>query len=109
MLTGDYEPSDGDAYISGYSIRNQLKKAHQQLGYCPQFDALIGEMTGRETIKMFARLRGIREKDIDTLVDELSDRLLFTPHIDKQVDNYRYTKKLSMIPSIKCLYSPQSS
>lgn len=89
MLTGDLEPSRGDAYIGGYSIRHQLKKAHQRLGYCPQFDGLIGEMTGRETIKMFARLRGIPESEIGSLVDELSDRLLFTPHIDKQVDNYR--------------------
>lgn len=46
-------------------------------------------MTGRETIRLFARLRGVHEEDIDNLVDKLAANLLFTEHIDKRSGAYR--------------------
>ncbi|ODM97667.1 ATP-binding cassette sub-family A member 3 [Orchesella cincta] len=107
MVTGDLEPSSGDAYVAGYSVTNQLKKAHQMMGYCPQFDGLIGEMTGRETIRMFARLRGIREKDIGVLTNELSERLLFTPHIDKNVDNCSGGNKRKISTIVSMIGNPR--
>ncbi len=92
MLTGDIPVSSGDAFIYSNSVRNEIKKVHSNLGYCPQFDGIIGEMTGRETLRMFARLRGIQEKEIDDLADALAESLIFTQHIDKQVQTYRYRK-----------------
>lgn len=89
MLTGDLSISYGDAYAVSFSIRKELKKVHENLGYCPQFDAIIDELTGRETIWMYARLRGIREELIDGLANRLAKRLLFSQHIDKLVGAYR--------------------
>ncbi len=90
MLTGDIPVSSGDAYIYSNSVRNEIKKVHINLGYCPQFDGVILEMTGRETLRMFARLRGIPEEEIDDMADSLAESLIFTQHIDKQVKNYRW-------------------
>jgi len=59
----------------------------QFVGYCPQFDALIDQMTGRETLFMFARLRGIL--DIPAMVDELLQALLLEEYADKLVQTYR--------------------
>jgi len=89
MLTGDLSPTSGDAYIQGYSVRNNLKQVHENVGYCPQFDALIEEMTGRETITMYARLRGIPEPEIKGLVRSLSQKLVFSAYIDNVVKSYR--------------------
>jgi ABC-type multidrug transport system ATPase subunit len=33
------------------------------IGYCPQFDAINDELTGRETLKLMAVLRGISPTD----------------------------------------------
>lgn len=89
MLTGDLTVSGGDAFVVNYSVRKDLKRVHENLGYCPQFDAIIEELTGRETIWMYARLRGISESLIDGLADRLAKRLLFSQHIDKYVGAYR--------------------
>ena len=43
MLTGDELISWGDAFLMGRSVRSEVKEVHKQLGYCPQFDAVIGE------------------------------------------------------------------
>ena len=61
----------------------------QNLGYCPQFDALIDQMTGREMLYMFARLRGIRHDQIAHVVEDLLEALLITEHADKLVLAYR--------------------
>jgi ABC-type multidrug transport system ATPase subunit len=36
----------------------------QRIGYCPQFDALFRLMTGRETLEMYGRLRGLQPKEV---------------------------------------------
>ena len=60
------------------------------MGYCPQFDATIDEMTGRETLRMFANLRGIPERSVETVVEDLTDKLLLREHIEKKVKELRF-------------------
>ncbi|KHJ96347.1 ABC transporter, ATP-binding protein, partial [Oesophagostomum dentatum] len=64
MLTGENRIDDGDAFINGLSVKTDWIKAGRDLGYCPQFDAVIKEMTGEETLYMFARIRGIPAREI---------------------------------------------
>lgn len=61
----------------------------QRIGYCPQFDALLDHMTGRETLSMYARLRGIPEKYVPSCVENVLRSLLLEPHADKLVRSYR--------------------
>lgn len=46
------------------SIRTEMRDVHQNMGYCPQFDALNDLLTGREHLEFYARLRGVPEKDV---------------------------------------------
>ena len=46
-------------------------------------------MTGRETLRMYARLRGVPERQINECISSLASQLLVTPHLDKHVGNYR--------------------
>ncbi|WKY01593.1 hypothetical protein Q1695_015531 [Nippostrongylus brasiliensis] len=64
MLTGENDITEGDAFVNGWSVKTDWKKAGANLGYCPQFDAVLKEMTGEETLYMFARIRGIPKAEI---------------------------------------------
>ena len=66
-------------------------QVRQRIGYCPQFDALIERMTGRELLTMFARLRGIPERLISQAVEAEVVRLDLTKHASKQCGKYRCT------------------
>lgn len=66
-------------------------QVRQRIGYCPQFDALLDHMTGRETLIMYARLRGIPERHISAYVENTLRGLLLEPHANKLVRTYRYT------------------
>ena len=61
----------------------------QRIGYCPQFDALIERLTGRELLTMFARLRGIHENAINGVVQSVISRLDLKKHADKKCGAYR--------------------
>jgi ABC-type multidrug transport system ATPase subunit len=56
MLTGDHKVSYGDAFVAGSSIKHHLSQARQNMGYCPQFDALSDLLTGMNCDVFFSRL-----------------------------------------------------
>ena len=72
------------------SLRTQLRQVQQHIGYCPQFDALIEKLTGKEILTMFARLRGIPKKAIKGAVQAGIDRLFLNKHANKRYESYRY-------------------
>lgn len=43
---------------------DNILDVHRCIGYCPQFDALIDEMTVTEHLKMYARIRGVPKKEL---------------------------------------------
>jgi len=64
-------------------------QVQRRMGYCPQFDGLIEQMTGAETLRMFARLRGVPEAEIPGCIAHLGDILQFSQHMDKSCGTYR--------------------
>ena len=42
-----------------FSVLRDLGRVQQNIGYCPQFDALYDELTAREHLQFYSRLRGI--------------------------------------------------
>ncbi|CAI9099895.1 OLC1v1036780C1 [Oldenlandia corymbosa var. corymbosa] len=70
MLCGEEYPTSGTAFIFGKDIRSNPKAARQRIGYCPQFDALLEFLTVQEHLELFARIKGVSESDIDTVVQE---------------------------------------
>jgi len=66
MLTGAAPPTDGNATLGDRRLRGNRRQFLSGLGYCPQTDAQLGLLTGRETLRLYARLRGVNEANLDT-------------------------------------------
>jgi ATP-binding cassette subfamily A (ABC1) protein 3 len=88
MLTGEETVSDGNAFIDFLDLRHNLKSFQQRIGYCPQFDALLDKITGRETIYLFARLRGMPEELIPSYTNDLVKMVDLGKHVDKCTEAY---------------------
>ncbi|KAK1877293.1 ATP-binding cassette sub-family A member 3 [Dissostichus eleginoides] len=106
MLTGDETVTSGDAYIDGYSILRDIKKVQQRIGYCPQFDAVLDHMTGRETLSMYSRLRGIPERYVSGCVENVLRSLLLEPHADKLVRSYSGGNKRKLSAGMALIGGP---
>ena len=70
MLTGMYKPTSGNAWMTGYDIRNRLELVQLQIGVCPQFDILWADLTVEEHLLFYARLKGIPPEQEQFMVDK---------------------------------------
>ena len=48
-----------------FSIQTEMSSVRQTIGYCPQYDALIEPLTGRQHLILYCRLRGISKKEME--------------------------------------------
>ena len=87
-------------------IRTQMMQVRRQIGYCPQFDALIDLMTGREILTMFARLRGVNDSLLQSEVQRLIDLLNLEKHGDKLAWTYSGGNKRKLSTAIALVGSP---
>ncbi|KAG5675808.1 hypothetical protein PVAND_005680 [Polypedilum vanderplanki] len=107
MMTGDELISAGDAYVSGFSMKNNLSKVHQHISYCPQFDAVISELTGQETLKIFSLIRGIPKHEINENLYRMATELGFQQHLKKQVKAFSGGNKRKLSTCLALLGNPQ--
>lgn len=63
-LAGDTPPTSGSILIHGHKSGSRAIKKDNLIGYCPQYDYVLPELTGEETLYLIARLRGIRAEDL---------------------------------------------
>ncbi|GIY18801.1 ATP-binding cassette sub-family A member 3, partial [Caerostris extrusa] len=106
MLTGDCYPTEGNAIIQNCSLKTNVKKFQSFLGYCPQFDALIDRLSGREMLTLFARLRGLTGSDLEERVDKLIKMTDLTKHADKQTQFYSGGNKRKLSIAIALVGCP---
>jgi ABC-type multidrug transport system ATPase subunit len=59
MLTGLSTVSAGDAEIFGRSVSGDMAELHASMGVCPQHDVLWDQLTAREHLELFARIKGL--------------------------------------------------
>jgi ATP-binding cassette, subfamily A (ABC1), member 3 len=106
MLTGDIKISHGEAWVQGISLKTNMKEVHKNIGYCPQFDALIDDLTGRETLRLFALSRGIPKFKLQDVIEKLSTDFNFAKHLDKQVKAYSGGNKRKLSTAVALLGNP---
>ncbi|XP_077864744.1 phospholipid-transporting ATPase ABCA3-like [Saccoglossus kowalevskii] len=106
MMTGDLSMSAGTAYMGGYNILTDRRQVQQRIGYCPQFDALIDKLTGRELIRMYARLRGIPTDTIEAVVDSCISHLNLGNWADKLCGDYSGGNKRKLSTAIAIVGNP---
>lgn len=82
MLTGMFPPTSGTAIINDYDIRTNLKKARSSIGLCPQHNILFDELTVREHIEFYGRLKGLSNEDVQDEVQKYVQLLELEPKID---------------------------
>ena len=88
MLTGDIEPSGGDAFIKGLNIKTSWSSYRSQIGYCPQFDATYPTSTGREHLELFCALRAVPKNASRAVIKALVAMVDIAPHVDKITKSY---------------------
>uniref|UniRef100_A0A3P8YQ17 ABC transporter domain-containing protein n=1 Tax=Esox lucius TaxID=8010 RepID=A0A3P8YQ17_ESOLU len=106
MLTGDIAVSGGEAFLNGYSIRTEMREVHQNMGYCPQFDALNDLLTGREHLEFYARLRGVPEKEVPMVAEWGIQKLGLVKYSNKAAGTYSGGNKRKLSTAMALIGCP---
>ncbi|XP_016321495.1 ATP-binding cassette sub-family A member 2-like [Sinocyclocheilus anshuiensis] len=106
MLTGDESTTGGEAFIQGHSILRELLCLQQSIGYCPQFDALFDDLTAREHLELYTRLRGIPWKDEERVVRWALEKLELSKYADKPAGTYSGGNKRKLSTAIALIGYP---
>ncbi|KAJ8686326.1 hypothetical protein QAD02_022120 [Eretmocerus hayati] len=75
MMTGGEVPDNGSMYINDRDFSKHRGYALSQVGYCPQNDAIIRSLNSYDHLRLFARLRGVPESQVEKEVDLWIQRL----------------------------------
>ncbi|KAF4611855.1 hypothetical protein D9613_004347 [Agrocybe pediades] len=61
IIRGDVSPDTGDAFIQSHSIVLRPRLARSALGVCPQFTAIDSQLTVRQHLYIYGRLKGLNK------------------------------------------------
>uniref|UniRef100_A0A8C7T2V0 P-type phospholipid transporter n=1 Tax=Oncorhynchus mykiss TaxID=8022 RepID=A0A8C7T2V0_ONCMY len=102
MLTGDIAFC-GDVPPS---VRTEMRDVHQNMGYCPQFDALNDLLTGREHLEFYARLRGVPEKEVTMVAEWGIQKLGLVKYSNKAAGTYSGGNKRKLSTAMALIGCP---
>ncbi|KAM9689298.1 retinal-specific phospholipid-transporting ATPase ABCA4 isoform 2-T2 [Trichechus inunguis] len=107
MLTGDTSVTSGDATVAGKSILTNISDVHQNMGYCPQFDAIDDLLTGREHLYLYARLRGVPAEEIERVANWSIRSLGLSLYADRLAGTYSGGSKRKLSTAMALIGCPQ--
>lgn len=65
----------GTVKLAGYDITKQSQSARSHIGLCPQHNVLFNELTVREHLEFFSRLKGFKGEELNEEIDSLIEKL----------------------------------
>lgn len=83
MMCGLLKPDQGDIAIDGVSVRANPLGVKRKIGVVPQDLAIYEDLSARENVKFFARLYGLRGKELE---ERVTEALGFVGLLDRQND-----------------------
>ena len=75
MLTGLYQPTDGELKVDGVDAIKSPELARRRMGLCPQFDVLYDELTCEEHLRLFAVVKNCPPARVNSEVTHVLDQL----------------------------------
>jgi len=73
MLCGLLQPTRGEAYIMGHSVRTEAQSAKSCLGVVPQDIALYPDLSARENLVFWGKMYNLRGASLKARVNEVLD------------------------------------
>ena len=109
LLTGDLVASSGQASIAGAGELGRDRARYlRSVGYCPQFDCLLDLLTGRETLSLFGRLRGLRPGPaMQAEIERLAGFVELAGQLDKRAGSYSGGTRRKLCVAVALLGRPR--
>jgi len=89
MLTSMLTITEGTASVCGFDVKKDPQKVRECISYVPQDMAVDIKLTGRESVELFAKLYGIRDRaERKRRVNEVLEIMNLTDRADEYAKKY---------------------
>ena len=83
LLTGILEPTSGEAWVAGFSIRTEAERIKEKIGYMSQRFGLYEDLTVMENILFYADIYEVARSLRQTRIERLLGFSNLTPFVDR--------------------------
>lgn len=108
MMVGLTRPDGGDVIVGGASVRTSAQAVQRQLGIVPQGLAVYEDLTARQNLTYFARLRGISGLERRRQIDEILELVGLTADSGRKVAGFSGGMKRRLNIGIGLLGRPKA-
>jgi len=106
MLSGEFAPSAGEAYLGGLNLLNDIHTCRRKIGFCPQFDSIFELLTAREHLELYARIKGIKEEYIPAIANAKISEMGLTEYADRYAGTFSGGNKRKLMVAIAMIGEP---
>ncbi|MDM5247610.1 ATP-binding cassette domain-containing protein [Lysinibacillus sp. G4S2] len=103
MVLGIIPPTSGTILWHNKMMQRLPKKT---IGYLPEERGLFAHISVREQIQLFARLKGMPKRKVDTAMHYWAERLKFTEYLDKKVSELSKGNQQKIQLAIAIIHEP---
>jgi ABC-2 type transport system ATP-binding protein len=107
MLCGLLLPSSGSGTVGGFDIYRESEKIKRTIGYMSQKFSLYRDLTGRENLRFYGSVYGLRPPDLGERIGEVAAMLELTPFIDRLAGSVPVGWRQRLALAAAMLHRPQ--
>ena len=107
IMTGLFGPTSGDAFVFNKSILTEMTAIRRSMGVCPQHDVLWNELTAREHLDIFVRLKKIPRHMRKQLIDEKLESVKLLDVGNNRVGSFSGGMKRRLSVAISSIGDPE--
>ncbi len=106
LVLGLIKPNSGEITVFGKKPW-QNSELHASIGFCPDYESLPIESTGREYLSLIGRLHAMTGTDLTRRIDELSELVGMAHALDRRTGGYSKGMKQRMKIAGALMHDPE--
>ena len=108
LLYGVLRPDRGRALIDGLDVAREPVAALARLGALPHNAGIYPQLTARENVRYFGRLRGLGGAALERRIDELVELLEIGAFADRRAKGFSQGQRLKVALARTLVHAPQN-
>jgi len=99
-------PDSGVAIVGDADVVREPLRVRKMIGFVPENPSLYDKLTGREFLTMIARLRNMKQADVDRGISEMSDLFHMGKELERESDGLSRGMKQKLALSSALFHRP---
>lgn len=108
VLSTVIRADQGRALIDGHDCAKDPLQVHRSLGVLPHASGLYAHLSGRENIRYYGALHGLRGPELNRAIDELIERLGLGAVAERRAKGYSQGERLKVGLARALIHKPQT-